>query len=186
MSDKIYVLAGFSGTGKDTIADILKEKYNFNFITSHTTRPMREGETEGKPYWFITNEKFHEMNSNNEFIEYRSYNTKVNGKEDVWYYAAAKNEVKDGLKYVVVLDMLGLTEFKEVFGDRVIGIFIETPDEIREQRAKQRGSFDKIEWDRRLADDRQNFPIEKINKECDHIITNIDLDYAVSKILKIK
>jgi len=186
MNDKIYVLAGFSGTGKDTIADILKEKHDFNFITSHTTRPMRDGESEGKPYWFITNEKFHEMNNNDEFIEYRSYNTKVNGKDDIWYYAAAKNEVKDGLKYVVVLDMLGLTEFKEAFGDRVIGIFIETPDEVREERAKERGSFDKTEWDRRLKDDRDNFQKEKINSECDYIIQNINLNKAVSDILKIK
>ena len=92
MKNKIIVLAGFSAVGKDTVADELI-KQGYNFITSHTTRPMRENESEKNPYYFIDNNKFHKMKKNNEFIEYREYNTLVNGNHETWYYAASFAEV---------------------------------------------------------------------------------------------
>lgn len=182
--NQIVVLAGFSGAGKDTFAEILKEE-GYNFIVSHSTRPMREGESEGNPYWFVSKDEMLKMIENDELIEYRTYNTLVDGVSDVWYYAAHKNSVEDDKPYVAVLDMLGLEEFIEVFGDRVLGINIYVPDDIREERAKLRGSFDKTEWDRRLEDDRKEFPQERINKSCRYRIENLNLKDAKIKLFEI-
>ena len=55
VDNKILVITGFSGAGKDALYDVMKSEYNT--IVSHTTRPMREGESEGNPYYFITKEK---------------------------------------------------------------------------------------------------------------------------------
>ena len=53
MNNKIIVLCGKSGTGKDSLAKLVKERLNLNFVVSHTTRPMREGESNKNPYYFI-------------------------------------------------------------------------------------------------------------------------------------
>lgn len=184
VNDKIYVLAGFSGSGKDTLAAVLKEK-GFNFVVSHTTRPMRDGEYEGNPYHFVTTAEMLNMIKNDELIEYREYDTLVDGVPDTWYYAAHKNSIEDGKPYAVVLDMLGLEEFVEVFGKRVIGIHIKVPDDIREKRAKLRGSFDKTEWDRRLADDLKEFPLDRIKKNCQFEIINMNLEDSIKALFEI-
>jgi guanylate kinase len=183
--DKIIVLAGFSGAGKDSFAEILHKEYGFNFVTSHSTRPRREGESEGNPYFFVSKEEMMTMINADELIEYRTYDTLVEGQPETWYYAAHKSQVEDGKPYVCVLDMLGLEEFIEVFGDRVIGIFVDVPHEIREERAKLRGSFDKTEWDRRLEDDKKEFPEERIRKSCLFTVENMEFNGALSEILKI-
>jgi len=185
VDNQIVVLAGFSSAGKDSFAEILQKDHGYNFVTSHTTRPVREGESQGNPYHFVSKEDMLGMIANDELIEYRTYDTLVDGKPDTWYYAAHKSEVHSDKKYVCVLDMLGLEEFIEVFGDRVTGVFIEVPHEVREERAKLRGSFDKTEWDRRLEDDIKVFSDERIKKSCKFTIQNIDKNVALKELLQI-
>ena len=50
----IIIFSGPSGVGKSTIINNLSNDYNLYFSTSHTTRPRRESEIEGKDYYFIS------------------------------------------------------------------------------------------------------------------------------------
>lgn len=181
VNNEIIVLVGFSGAGKDTFAEMLGN-HNYKFVTSHTTRPMRDNESEGNPYKFTNKSTMIDKIIKSEFIEYRMYDTFFNNKKDVWYYGTHKDEISDDEKYVCVLDIIGLNEFKKYFGNRVKGIFIDVPDSVREERAKNRGSFDKQEWERRLQDDRDNFSISKIVKSTDYIVENLDKSEAIKEI----
>jgi len=183
MNNKILVLVGFSGAGKDAIAEKLNKECELNFVTSHSTRPMRDYESQGNPYWFTDKETMLKYEADGSLIECRKYETLVNGKKDLWYYGVHNDEIQDDKSYVVVLDILGVKEFKEYFGDRVVAIFIRVPDDIRENRAKLRGSFDKTEWDRRLEDDKKQFSQEDIDNECDHLVENINLAEAIKEIV---
>ena len=167
MRNEIIVLCGKSSTGKDTIANELS-KLGYNFIVSHTTRPKRSGEMHGKPYWFIDDFKMRELKDQDKLLEIREYNTLVNNIEETWYYAVHKDAVMYSNRYVVVLDSIGLEAFKEHFGDRVQSFHIRTPDKVRTQRAKDRGSFDISEWNRRLKADKQDFK----NIICDYTVRN--------------
>ena len=69
----IIIFSGPSGVGKSTIINNLSNDFNFYFSTSHTTRPQRESEIEGKDYYFISEEEFNSMISNDEFLEYERY-----------------------------------------------------------------------------------------------------------------
>ena len=55
----IVVLCGKSSSGKDTLASYFKTQ-GYKFIISHTTRPMRENESEENPYYFISDKDFKE------------------------------------------------------------------------------------------------------------------------------
>jgi len=181
---KIIILAGFSASGKDTIARLI-EKNGAHFIISNTTRPMRDYEDQGNPYWFITEKEFLDMADKGEFIEHRKYNTLLNNIPEVWHYGVHKNEVKNDMLNVVVLDMMGVREFKEYFGDRCIVFFINASEEERRRRCRVRGDYDSSEFERRLEDDKKQFPMEVIKQEVDYIIESTGADENVEEIFKI-
>lgn len=178
MDNKILVISGFSGAGKDTIAKLTKEQYGLSFVVSHSTRPMRPDESQGDPYYFISDNEMCTMAFNKELIEGRCYKS-IYGN---WFYAAHKDQIKQDKPYVVVLDVLGYREFKKYFGDRVVGIFIHVDDETRLERAKSRQDFNIDEWNRRLKDDKTQFNLDTVSKEYDFTIINDNLNNAVNSI----
>ena len=182
IDNKILVISGFSGAGKDTIAKlIIEQNSDYNFVVSHSTRPMRPDESQGDPYYFISDNEMCTMSFNNELIEGRCYNS-IDGN---WFYAAHKDQIKQDKPYVVVLDVLGYREVKKHFGDRVVGIFIHVDDETRLERAKSRQDFNIDEWNRRLKDDKTQFDLDTVSKEYSHIIDNNNLNSAMNGINKI-
>ena len=71
----LVILSGFSGAGKGTIMNLLMNRYQENYALSisATTRKPREGEQEGREYFFKTREEFEKMIEKNELIEYALY-----------------------------------------------------------------------------------------------------------------
>lgn len=178
MDNKILVISGFSGAGKDTIAKlIIEQNSDYNFVILHSTRPMRPGESQGDPYYFISDNEMCTMSFNKELIEGRCYKS-IDGN---WFYAAHKDQIKQDKPYVVVLDVLGYREVKKHFGDRVVGIFIHVDDNTRLERAKSRKDFNIEEWNRRLNDDNTQFSFDTIIKEYNYIIDNIDLKNTIKQ-----
>ena len=167
------VLVGMSGCGKDSIMKTMIKKYGYKSIVSYTSRPMRDGEVEGREYNFVSKDKFIEMIKNNELIEYRTYNTLLNGEKDVWYYGLKKEELSDNEKYIVILDLEGAQSFLDYYGnDNWCVIYIGCKEETRKQRAMLRGSFDETEWNRRADDDKIKFSKENIERISDFMISN--------------
>lgn len=171
---KVIILTGKSGAGKDTIC---KELSNMNVDTtafvSTTTRPMREGEQEGVNYYYVSKEDFERKIENNEFTEWRTYITKQNGEDTVWYYGSPNVDIDKNKDYAVILDMQGAKEFTEHYGkENCFVVYMEVNDKIREERAMQRGSFDKQEYDRRKADDDIKFSDDVVNSIANFRIDN--------------
>ena len=157
----ITIYIGKSASGKDTflrraVAAGAKP------IVSYTTRPIREGERDGVDYNFVSIAQFEELERTGEIIESRFYDTSVAGKQERWYYGSPKvDPTKD--EYVVVLDVAGAMYYIEQYGSQNLNIcLLIVPNDIREERAKKRGSFDQTEWDRRLKDDELKFSDEAI------------------------
>lgn len=172
------ILCGKSASGKDTIAKRLSRR-GFTPIVSCTSRPMREGETNAEDYWFYPKEVFEKLIEEDMVIEYRSYKTLVNGKEDIWYYGTLKNDYNPNKDYVIVLDLDGAKAFRDYYGwENCLCVLLDASSADRTKRAMRRGSFDKTEWERRLEADDEAFTDEKCEKVCDLVIHNGEMDFV--------
>lgn len=158
---KIIILCGRSGSGKDTMFQKIIATKNFMPIISTTSRPIRDGEKQGREYNFITKDEFLKKIDAGTFFEYRAYDTKVDGKPDTWYYGSETVDLTKDKNYIVILDIQGAKTYIEHYGrENCLVAEITVNDEVREERAKLRGGFDKTEWDRRVEDDMVKFSRE--------------------------
>ena len=180
----IVVLAGYSSVGKDTVASKLANN-GYNFVVSTVTRSMRKGESEGNPYYFTDNESFEKLIRDNELIEYRAYLPDVEEENVVWYYGVERSQIHNDKNYVVVLETVGLQEFKEQFGEDVVSIFLEVDEETRKHRYMGRDDFLESEWINRLEDDKKRFPQSIIDSEMDYIVPSYEVNETVNNIMKI-
>ena len=166
------ILCGKSASGKDAIAKRLCQR-GFTPIVTCTSRPMREGEANAEDYWFYPKEVFEKLIEEDMVIEYRSYKTLVNGKEDIWYYGTLKNDYKPNKDYVIILDLDGAKAFMDCYGkENCFCVSIEASDSTRTERAMKRGSFDETEWDRRVEADFEAFSEERVEDVCDGRVYN--------------
>ena len=70
----LAVVSGFSGAGKGTLMKELLKRYdNYALSISATTRSPREGEADGREYFFISQERFQQMIEEDRLIEYAQY-----------------------------------------------------------------------------------------------------------------
>lgn len=170
----IICIQGFTGAGKDSIANIVSDKLNIPILVSHTTRPKRPGEIEGKTYHYV-DDKFFDENEDN-FIEKRIYNTEYG----VWKYGLHQNELDKPCSLFIV-DRQGYEELQKKLGeDKLVSIFIEVPEDTLRERQSKRGDCTK-EFERRLLDDINRFK----GYISDYVIYNDNLQDSVSKVKSI-
>ena len=172
LNNKIIVLSGMSSSGKDSLQWKIAKVLGCDVIVSTTTRPKRPSEIDDVSYHFTDNESFQRMIDNNELTEHRDYHTLVNGVPAVWFYGCAFKDIPEDKQSVIVLDPIGLRGFREHYGNRVIAFFIDSPEDVRKARAKERPGFDAIEWDRRQRDDSEVFNFDYIYDEVDYVLFN--------------
>ena len=127
----IYIITGPSGVGKNTIINELSNHLDFYFSVSHTTRPRRENEVNGKDYYFITEEEFENLIKNDQMIEYEQYGD--------FYYGTSKEELSNNSSIIILdLEVNGATKLLEE-NNNFKGIFIDIDDYELINRLKNRG-----------------------------------------------
>ena len=67
---KIFIISGPSGAGEDSIIEGLRRYFSIERVITTTTREMRQGEEQGKPYYFIGKEEFVRRCDKGEFVEW--------------------------------------------------------------------------------------------------------------------
>jgi guanylate kinase len=165
---KIWCFIGPSGTGKTHLTNRAVSYFNaqgennIGTIVSHTTRAMRAGETDGVDYYFISKKEFDKLD--------KAESTCYAGN----YYCISKEEVSRILnnykKVFVVVEINGYRQLKEAYGDEAASVFIETPEELLEERLKMRGdSPENINI--RMANLKQSNEMEN-KKYCDFVFKN--------------
>ena len=74
---KIFCICGKSSSGKDTVYKrvLSDEELKLNQIVTYTTRPIREGEVDGREYYFVDEVEAGRLYEEGKIVESRAYNT---------------------------------------------------------------------------------------------------------------
>ena len=136
--NKVLVVVGPSGVGKDTLMQKVFDKHpgKFKKGVTHTTRKMRPGEKEGYNYYYVTEEEFLKLKDNNGLIEHNYYNGN--------YYGLSKKEIEDGTKgdkiLYVIIDINGAKRVHELKIPANFVAILPPSEEILEKRLRGRGT----------------------------------------------
>ena len=165
---EIFVLMGKSSTGKDTVYKKLKEEMpELKNIVIYTTRPRREGEEDGREYFFTDEEGWQALEKEGRIIESRAYET-VHG---IWKYFTVNDgqiDMNGEDKFLVIGTLEAYESFIRHYGqDHVVPIYIEVDDRTRIHRAMAREDAGcnpgYAEMCRRFLADEKDFSEEKID-----------------------
>lgn len=172
----LIIVSGFSGAGKGTVMKRLMSDYdNYALSISATTRKPRNGEEDGREYFFKTVEEFENMIEQDKLIEYANY---VGN-----YYGTPKEYVEsmlsDGKDVILEIEMQGAMKVKEKMPDTLL-VFVTPPSaEILKNRLVGRGTEDMDTINARL---RRAYEEADYMEKYDYLLINDDLDQCVKEL----
>lgn len=174
---KIIIISAPSGCGKSTIIKALmaKGEIDMQFSVSATSRQPRAGETDGKEYFFMSEDEFRQAIAADAFVEY----------EEVYpgrFYGTLKSEIEricnEGHNMVLDIDVKGGVNVKSLYGEDAVSIFIMPPsiDALRQRLTGRATDSDEVIEERvgRAAFELTFAP------QYDVTVVNDDLDKAIN------
>ena len=174
---RLYIVSAPSGTGKTTILKkLVAELPALTFSVSHTTRPSREKEIDGRDYHFVKKTEFGRMRENGEFLE----SAEVHGNLYGTALGAVIEQLAAGTDVILDIDVQGAAQVKKSRKIEPVTIFIVPPSMTElERRLSGRGS-DSAETIRLRLD---NAAAEMAGMEAyDHVIVNDELGEALEMV----
>lgn len=177
----LIIISSPSGAGKSTICQMLTGRNsNIKLSISATTRTKRSNEIEGKDYYFVTDNEFKSLYSQNQFLE----SANIFGNK----YGTPKKMIEDEFNknnnVLFDIDWQGARQLNTKFNkDKILSFFL-LPPSIKElsNRLKNRAS-DSVE----VVNKRMSGAINEIShfNEYDHVIINDNLDHTYNTIINL-
>lgn len=180
-STNLIIISGPSGGGEDSVIEgLIKRGLPIERVITTLDRPMRPGETQGKPYYFVSRKNIDKMIKNDEFAEWAEvYGSKRGAtKKELNRVQAMKDKIG-----ILKIDWKGTKTIKKLYPDS-LAIFItaESIDELI-KRLKKRGDPEefiqsRIEYTKKYYKNKNIYDYEVINREN-------ELDNTVDKVIDI-
>ena len=187
---RIYYLLGKSATGKDTLyKEILKRRPKLRTVTMYTTRPIREGETDGVEYFFTDREELERQLASGKVIESRTYQT-IAGPWTYYTVDDRQFDVADDESCLMIGTLESYEKMCTYFeSGKMVPVYIEVPDGIRLLRAVKREENQKKpnyrEVCRRYLADEKDFSEENLERlGITKRYQNTDMEICVEEILR--
>jgi guanylate kinase len=175
----LFVISAPSGAGKTTIIrELFKSLPNLVFSVSATTREKRENETEGKDYYFLSENEFEQKVLNNEFAEYEEVHGKMYGtlRSEIEKYTHSNKHL------IFDIEVKGALSIKKLYPDAVLR-FIDVPVEELLKRLRKRNTETQEQIEKRASRIRMEVDMKE---KFDYVIDNSKgLDDAVSSTKRI-
>jgi guanylate kinase len=175
----VFLVVAPSGAGKSTLVNaLLGQDRGIALSVSHTTRPPRPGEQDGREYHFVDVERFMQLRAAGEFLE----SAEVHGN----YYATSRvwieQQIGAGTDVLLEIDWQGARQVKQHFG-HAVGIFILPPSiDALEARLHKRGQDSAPVIARRLLAAGSEIAHAP---EFDYVIINEDFETALAQLTAI-
>lgn len=176
----LIILSGPSGVGKGTLRKRLIEMHpelNLQYSISMTTRKPREGEVDGKDYFFVSEEDFKNNIKSGNLIEY----TKFVGN----YYGTPRDYVEkltnESKNVILEIDIEGAKKVMKTYNPQnLLSIFITARSiKVIEDRIRNRRTESEEQIKERLNKAKKEMHLSYIY---DFVVINDDLDRAANEI----
>ncbi len=179
MIGSLFIVAAPSGAGKTSLVNALVEKQpEVRLSVSHTTRVAREGEVDGKDYFFVSQDQFAQMRDASAFLESATVFDNSYGTSS----ESVLSQLKQGCDVILEIDWQGAEQVRRNYPDST-SIFILPPSKSAlEQRLRGRGQ-DNDEIIARRMSDAENEMSHYI--EFDYLIINDDFDVALKDLIAV-
>lgn len=166
-------------SGKSSIIKELVKNHGFEEIKYYSTRNPRNNYD--KDYFYVSDDEFYKMVEEGKYIAWQKYFVNTEDGRALWKYGQQKTIKVKPKPQVIQVPYIGAVEVAKYLGDDCILMYLDCPEEIRKERAINRG--DKVEEvERRLKDDRRY--IKKSESVADVIIpTDRNLEDVVEDIV---
>jgi guanylate kinase len=176
----VFVVTGTSGAGKGTIErELLARMPEVELAISATTRERREGEENGREYWFIADEDFDRKLAAGEFLEHIVFDW---GQRSGTLRSEIDRILAGGRIPLLDLETEGALAVAESVPGAVT-IFVKAPSfEENERRLRDRATESEGEIEERLELARRQLEQEQL---FDHVIENDELEHAVRQLEEI-
>jgi guanylate kinase len=173
MENKEHVLLclmGKTASGKDTLAQKLCERTGLRQVISYTTRERRVNE--GDTHIFVSNEEYQALEDSGRIAAFTQIGP--------YRYCCTIEQLYENDVYVI--DPIGVQHLRELDlpNLRLVTIYVNTPDEIRKDRALNKRGDDRLTFMKRDMDERSQFREMLRNADFDYAISNIDVAKAYS------
>lgn len=185
---RIFYIMGKSSSGKDTIYSRLLHDGELELfhILLYTTRPIRQGEADGREYHFVDQNRFRQFKDEGKVIEYRTYET-VHGP---WTYFTADDGQVDlrTQNYLAIGTLESYENMKRYYGEEnVCPIYVEVEDGERLKRALAREELQEkpryAEMCRRFLADTEDFSEENLERAgIGRRFQNVELESCMKEI----
>jgi guanylate kinase len=175
----IFLIAAPSGAGKSSLVkELLVRDARLHLSISHTTRPPRPGEQDGREYHFVSREQFNAMRDAGEFLESAEVYGNGYGTSAHWI----RSQLAQGNDVILEIDWQGAQQVRKLF-PACVDIFILPPSlETLEKRLVGRGTDTQEVIGRRLAAAREDLSHAR---EFEYVIINDQFSYAVDDLVAV-
>lgn len=175
----LVVVSGFSGAGKGTVMKRLLEKYDdYGLSVSATTRKPREGEVDGREYFFRSREEFEKLIEEDALIEYAQYVGNYYGTPRAY----VEEQLSKGKNVILEIEIQGARKVKEKIPEALL-VFVTPPtvEELKNRLVGRGTETEEVIADRlaRAAEEAQGMG------SYEYILVNDDLEECVDNLHQI-
>lgn len=172
--EMIFVFTGPDGSGRKTIAKLIRNTLHMKGVISYTTRAPRHYETDGQDYHFVSREEFEAAKARDEFLE----SVEIDG----YLYGIKENDIEETFKnkgcIYLVLNTEGTEMIKQLYGDKVIRLFVYADRDTVKARQEERGDAAEA-VERHLAHYDEDMAYRE---QCEHAFENYKLDHTAFEV----
>jgi guanylate kinase len=170
----LFVVSAPSGAGKTSLCRAVTDSLeDLRHSISYTTRKPRPGEIDGRDYYFVTEDRFRDMNQAGDFAEWAEVHSN--------FYGTSRRVLDgmrgEGIDVILDIDTQGAKQIKTKFEEKAVFIFIMPPSlEILEERLRNRKSDHENEIKKRMQRARDEI---RDYSMYDYVIVNRDFERAL-------
>ncbi|HBY05488.1 MAG: Guanylate kinase [candidate division TM6 bacterium GW2011_GWE2_42_60] len=182
---RIFVLMGPSGVGKTTLVKEMIKRFgaecSLAWLPTYTTREAREGEVFGVDYFFITPERFQQMQQAGKLLEWSSHYKAL--------YGTGRDEVEaalaQGKNVLLAIDRQGAGAVKKLFPSTRVVLVVAPSEEVLKQRISKRTAQSEEVTAFRLERAREELKEEAAEPLADEVLVNNQLEEALEALKKV-